>query len=284
MTGISILCGLREGVECVCERSFGGTSEENRSKSCVMFEKSEYWLAKESISIQLSEEKGIMISRNSDRYTWRHAVVLLMVLYVGMCVFNYTNAQKNSETSNTSSLLKDEIPDYRGLFDRGLTPVNYLKNGDFYSQDKSLRLSIDTSYIDHVDTAIWWYDKVLTEFPGTEEANEALRSKIRTLIGWEKGYGEDKENFGLHDRANAMKYFPLIESTFLELEIGFPDDEYLEAFAFQIAQRYLYHVLVYRRQDYKDNCKQWLEKTIELAKGKDTFYSHLSKLRLRLVR
>ena len=228
-----------------------------------------------------------MISRISDRYTWRQVVVLFTVLYVGICVFNYTNAQNNSETSDTSSLLEDESPDYRGVFDKGLTPVNYLKNGDFYSQDKSLRLGIDTSYIDKVDTAIWWYDKVLTEFPGTEEANEALRAKIRTLIGWNQGYGENQEYFGLHHRGNANKYFPLIESTFLELEIGFPDDEYLEAFAYQIAQRYLYHILVYRRQDYKDNCKQWLEKTIELAKGKDTFYSHLSQLglrRLRLVR
>ena len=224
-----------------------------------------------------------MISRNSDRYTWRHTVVLLVVLYGGICVFNYTNAQKSDESSNTSGLIEDERPDYKGLFDKGSTPRNYLKNGDFYSQDKPVRLGIDTSYIDKVDTAIWWYDKVLTEFPGTEEANEALRSKIRTIIGWDDGYGSDREYFGLHHRGKANKYFPLIESTFLELETGFPDDEYLEALAFQIAQQYFYHIIVYNRKDYRDDCKQWHEKTIELAKGKDTFYSHLSKLRLRML-
>ena len=214
------------------------------------------------------------------QFTWKRVVVLFVVLYAGVCVFNFTNAQNSS---NTTTLLEDEEPDYRGLFDKGTTARNYIKNGNFYSQDKPRRLSIDSSYIDKVDTALWWYNKVLQEYPGTEEANEALREKIRTLIGWTDGYGDDREEFGLYDRGKARKYFPVIEATFLELETGYPDDEYLEAFAFQIAQRYLFHVLVYRNQDYKDDCKKWLEKTIALAEGKDTFYSHLSKLRLQLV-
>ena len=214
------------------------------------------------------------------RFTWKHVVVLSIVLYAGICIFNFTNAQKSS---NTTTLLEDENPDYRGLFDKGETPRNYLKNGNFYSQDKPRRLGIDSSYIDKVDTAIWWYDKVLEEFPGTEEANEALRQKIRTLIGWTDGYGDDKEEFGLDNRNKSGKYFPLVEATFLELETDYPDDEYLEAFAFQIAQQYLVHVVAYRNEGYKDDCKKWLEKTIALAGGKDTFYSHLSKLRLRLV-
>ena len=205
---------------------------------------------------------------------------------VGYAFLIIPTPKKNGETSNTISLLEDENPDYRGLFDKGSTPRNYLMNGDFYSQDKPLRLGIDTSYIDKVDTAIWWYDKVLSEFPGTKEANEALRAKIRTLIGWENGYGEDKKYYGLHayhDHGKIDGYFSLIGTTFLELETGFPDDEYLEAFAFQIAQRYLYYLLVFDYSQYKDDCKEWLEKTIELAKGEDTFYSHLAKLRLRLV-
>ena len=223
-----------------------------------------------------------MISRNFNGFTWKQFIVLLVVLYVGLCVFNYTNAQKSEETSDISNLLEDDAPDYGGLFDRDSTPRNYLMNGNFYSQDKPVRLGIDLSYIDKVDTAIWWYDKVLDEYPGTQEANEALRAKIRTLLGWEEGFGKDKKNFGLLSRIKG-RYFPIIESTFQELEIGFPDDEYLEALAYQIAQRYLYHVLVYKKDNYKDNCEQWLQKTIELAHGQDTFYSHLAKLRLRLV-
>ena len=224
-----------------------------------------------------------MTARILGRLTGWQVITLFVVIGIGVCVFNYTDAQKSNEESNANTSLADAIPDYSGLFDTGETPRNYLSNGDFYSQDKPRRLGIDTSYIDKVDTAIWWYDKVISEFPGTEEANIALISKIRTLIGWEDGYGDDKKYFGLHHHGKGKKYFPLIESTFLELEIGYPDDEYLEAFAFQIAQRYLVYVLGYGRKNYSDDCKRWLEKTIELAKGKDTFYSHLAKLRLRLV-
>ena len=224
-----------------------------------------------------------MVSRNSNGYTWKHVVVLFLVLYIGICVFNYTNAQKTGETSKITNSLDDENPDYRGLFDKGSTPINYLMNGNFYSQDKPLKFSIDIGYLDKVDTAIWWYDKVLTEFPGTEEANLALRAKIRTLIGWETGYGKEKEYFGLHHHGKGKKYFPLVESAFLELEVGYPDDVYLQAFAFQIAQQYVHHVLVYKNRKYKNNCQQWLEKTIELAKGKDTFYSHLAKVHLRVI-
>ena len=220
-----------------------------------------------------------MISRNFNVFTWKQFIVLLVVLYVGLCVFNYTNAQKSEETSNTSKALEDNLD----LFDRDSTPQNYLKNGDFYSQEKPRRLVIDTGYIDKVAAAIWWYDKVLNEFPGTEEANEALRAKIRTLIGWEEGYGKDKKNYGLHNTNNLRNKFDLVESTFLELETGYPNDIYLEAFAFQIAQRYLYYFALYKNLTYKNNCKQWLEKTIELADGKDTFYSHIAKLRLPLV-
>ena len=223
-----------------------------------------------------------MATRILGRLTWSQVITLFVIIGIGVCVFNYTDAQKSDEKSNTNTSLEDVVPDYTGLFDSGETPRNYLKNGDFYSQDKPRKLMIDTSYIDKVETAVLWYDKVIVEFPGTEEANIALRSKIRTLIGWEDGYGDNKKRYGLHSRTRG-RYFPLVESTFHELEVGFPDDPFLEALAYQIAQQYLFHVLVYRSEHYKDECKKWLEKTIELAKGKDTFYSHLAKLRLELV-
>lgn len=209
-------------------------------------------------------------------------IILFVVASIGICVFNFTDAQKNDDTSNENTSLADAISDHTGLFDQGPTAKNYLSNGDFYSQDKPRKLIIDTSYIDKVESAIWWYDKVITEFPGTEEANIALRSKIKTLIGWTDGYGKDKKYYGLHSRVRG-RYFPLVESTFLELEVGYPDDPYLEALSYQIAQQYLFHILVYGSKHYNDECKRWLEKTIELARGEDTFYSHLAKLRLSLV-
>lgn len=210
----------------------------------------------------------------------------VVILFVGICIgimfFSYSNAEKNNN-SNDQASIEDVIPDYKGLFDQGSTPRNYLDNGNFYSQDKPRRLGIDTSFIDPVDASIWWYDKVISEFPRTNEANIAFREKIKTLIGWSDGYGDDKEYFGLYDRRKDKIYFPMVEETFTLMENIYPDDDYLEALAFQIAQRYLWHVLAYGRQNYKVDCKKWLNKTIELSKGKDTFYSHIAKLRLPLV-
>ena len=223
-----------------------------------------------------------MISRNFNGFTWKQFIVLLVVLYIGLCVFNYTNAQKSGETSNASTLVSDIVPDYSGIFDNGETSQNYLKNGDFYSQNKPRKLVIDTSYIDRLQAAIWWYDKVIAEFPGTEEANIAFRSKIRTLIGWEEGIGKNKNFFGLHNRFGG-KHFILVERTFANLEEWFPNDGHLEALAFQIAQSYFYHIVVYGHKQYNDEYVKWLKKTIEFANGHDTFYSHLAQLRLSLV-
>ena len=208
--------------------------------------------------------------------------ILVSVAYLAGSADKNADAQKSDEEPNENTSIASVGGGYTGLFDKDATPKNYLSNGDFYSQDKPRRLPIDLGLINKVESAIWWYDKVITEYPGTQEASIALRSKIRTLIGWTEGYGKDKKAYGLHSRVHSG-FFALIESTFLELEVGYPDDEYLEALAFQIAQRYLYHVLVYRKTVYKEDCKRWLEKTIKLAKGADTFYSHLARLRLTLV-
>ena len=195
----------------------------------------------------------------------------------------FTAIAQNTDTGDTTSSESQITDGFEGLFDSKSSPENYIKNGNFYSSEKPRRLPIDISYVDEVDTAVWWYDKVLNEYPGTAHAQDALHQKIRTLVGWSDGYGDDKEYFGLYDRKKGAKYFPLIESSFLELETGYPDDLYLEAFAFQIAQRYLYHVFVYKKKSWRTNCIEWFEKTIELANGKDTFYSHLSKNALNLL-
>ena len=211
---------------------------------------------------------------------------------IGFFVGNFNNMSADEHvrrTVATGSLFTNEndvdseLYNYAGVFASDPIPSNYIANGNFFSQKKPRQLIVDTSFIDKVDTAIYWYDKVLNEFPGTQEANEALKAKIRTLIGWEEGYGKDKKIYGLKSRVHTG-YFPLIESTFLELETGFPDDEYLEAFAFQIAQLYFIHVLGYRHYRYKESCITWFEKTIKLAKGADTFYSHLARKRIKSVK
>ena len=44
----------------------------------------------------------------------------------------------------------------------------YLKNADFWSEDKDDRWMIDSSWIPKVKFAVKWYDKVISEFPRSE--------------------------------------------------------------------------------------------------------------------
>ena len=204
---------------------------------------------------------------------------LFIGIGIGVSIVSYTNAEKKSESDNTSSL-EDKLPDYTGLFDNASTADNYLSNGNFYSESKSYRLTIDTSFMDLVSSAIHWYDKVISEFPNTEQANRALKDKMRTLIGWTDGYGDNERFYGLKDRKLAAAYFPMIEKTFTKLESDYPEDQYLQAFAYQIGQAYFYHLIAYRKKEYAEPCQKWMNKTIELANGKETFYSHLATHRL----
>lgn len=283
---------------------------------------------------------------------------LLIGIGIGISIVTWTNDEDDIDSTLESVEVIEDLPEYSGIFDDTATGLNYLKNGNFYSGDKSYKLVIDTSYMDLVGNAIYWYDKAISEFPKTPVANRALKDKIKTLIGWTDGHGDDRRDYGLADRTKASFYFPLIETTYALLEKDFPEDSELSAFAFQIAQRYSFYmiaeqmVVVEARQqltdvitqshltvsdwraiisrvpqfleassialdanvrsltDFRDAAealnisiseamlqsleqlkttvqknnkyiapiRKWMNKTIELAKGKDTFYSHLARV------
>lgn len=142
---------------------------------------------------------------------------------------------------------------------------------------------VNTSYMDKVGNAIYWYDKVIAEFPKTKPANRALKDKMKTLLGWTDGYGDSKREYGLSDPKKARFYFPLLENTYKMLETDFPENSELSPFAFQIAQKYLFYLYVYRDNKYLAPSKKWINKTLELAKGKDTFYSHIARHHLARI-
>ena len=210
---------------------------------------------------------------------FRKAAVSAVCIYVCLCVFNYVTAEKDSENSN-----REDIQLHGGLFESDPSPQNYIRNGNFYSKDKGRLLTVDTSFIDPVEASIYWYDKVINEFPNTPECNQALKEKMKTIVGWTDGYGDNEEFYGLRNRdmKESVEFFNMLEETFQKLENDFPNDPHLEAYAYQVAQAYFYHIIVFRRTRpvWKSNYHQWLRKTIELADGEDTFYSHLAKMRL----
>ena len=101
-------------------------------------------------------------------------MIAITTVYI---VLEYSDQNAIAQNPNKDSSHSSDMDEFEGLFDTLSTPENYLKNGNFHSQNKPRRLSIDMSYVDEVESAIWWYDKVLNEYPGTEQAQEALREK-----------------------------------------------------------------------------------------------------------
>ncbi len=208
---------------------------------------------------------------------------LFIGIGIGISIVNWTTAEEDNTDATAEHITVEELPEYTGAFDKASTGINYLKNGNFYSKGKSYKFRIDASYIDSVEYANYWYDKVISEFPNTPAANRALKDKMNTILGWTEGYGDDKEYYGLDDRKKAGIYFPLLIATYAKFEKDYPDDPHLQAFAFQIAQKYWFYLLITRDSKYANPAQKWMDKTIELSEGKDTFYSQIAKKRLREI-
>ena len=213
---------------------------------------------------------------------FRKMAIFALCAYACICIFNDTTAEKNPDPPKI-----EDIPLHGGLFDSDSSPKTYLHNGNFYSEDKGRLLGVDTSFIDPLKASIYWYDKVIEEFPNTPECNQALKEKIKTIVGWKAGYGDNKRHYGLNGHTGSGEYFDMIEVTFKKLETDYPGDPHLEAYAYQVAQAYFYHIQVYKHlypihifESLKAKYEEWLRKTIELARGRDTFYSHLAKMHL----
>ncbi len=75
---------------------------------------------------------------------------------------NWTNAEDNADVTPEYVPVED-LPECTGVFDDAVTAINYLKNGNFYSEGKSYKMGIDTSYMDMVGYAIDWYDRLISK-------------------------------------------------------------------------------------------------------------------------
>ncbi len=150
---------------------------------------------------------------------------------------------------------------------------SYLRHADFWSKGKDRVFTIDSSWIPMVEAAGKWYDKVITEYPGSTAAKRAYRGKLRTLLGWEKP-GRYGSSYGV--KADFKKYMPQLLGTFESFESQFPSAGSLQAFRYQIAQAY------WSNKDWAST-RQWLNRIIEVADGADSFYTDLAERRLKKV-
>ena len=200
---------------------------------------------------------------------------------VNLAVKSWSKIIEDYPKTSHASLVKDQV---EKLSEAALkisktdldntTAILYLKHADFWSKDKSEIFMIDSSWIPEVESAIKWYDKVISEFPGTAAAQVAYEGKLRTLLGWTEGYGRDKESYGM--KRNFRKYLPMMLKSFESYEKDFPNAILLQNFRYQIAQSYW----VNREWD---KTREWLQKIIVEAGDTDSFYKDLAERRLKKV-
>ena len=152
----------------------------------------------------------------------------------------------------------------------------YLKNAEFWSEDKDDRWMIDASWIPKVEFALKWYDKVISEFPKDEAARIAYIGKIRTLLSWTEFNEEFKDKpWGAAAREAFPTYIGQVIDAFRNFEKDFPNDITLQACRFQIGQAYWSIV----GGNDLEQAKIWFEEVIANSEKNDTFYRQIAEAR-----
>lgn len=151
--------------------------------------------------------------------------------------------------------------------------LSYLRHGDFWSRRKDNKFTIDSSWIPNIETAIKWYDKVITEFPKTTASRVAYQDKLRTILGWEDP-GKYGEKHGI--KSSFYKYMPQLLETFASFKKDHPTASTIQAFRYQIAQAY------WSNKDWAKT-REWLNLIIKESGEGDSFYKDLAKRRLKKV-
>lgn len=151
--------------------------------------------------------------------------------------------------------------------------LSYIRHGDFWSSRKENSFVIDSSWIPNVETAIKWYDKVITEFPKTPASRLAYKYKLRTIMGW-KNPGRNGSSHGI--KKSFKTYIPMLLVTFESFEKEHPKASSLQGFRYQIAQ------VFWDNKDWK-NTRKWLNIVIKMAGNRDSFYKDTAQRRLKKV-
>jgi len=172
---------------------------------------------------------------------------------------------KDYPKSARAAELKDRFTQLQEVYSRVTDPPidsvvarSYLKNGDFWAGGER-RFDVKTDLLPNIDLGQAWYDRVIQEFPGTEAANVAMQRKV---FLWLRFFDTD-----------FPRYVQGLLDTFAAYEKSFPKDENVQAFRFQIAQKF------WGRGDWLTTT-EWLNKIIAAAGDKSTFYSDMAKSRL----
>ena len=200
--------------------------------------------------------------------------------------------------SDQAKLVKDRINQLSEIVDEESRAVvdnavaqSYLRHADFWSKEvRRKNFIIDSSYISRIEVGISWYDKVIQEFPKTKASRIAYEEKMQTLIGKMQSSIKAERNIlkGMrYTTPNLMlemltekhqdilnTYMPSLLDTFSMFERDHPKASSLQAFRYQIAQRYWIH-------DDLNASRVWLNLIIEQSGEQHTFYRDLAERRLK---
>ena len=144
----------------------------------------------------------------------------------------YPESDEGKIVSERISYLASEIVELSSDVIEDEIARSYLQHGDFWSDDiKRRHWLIDSSWLDKIELACEWYDKVIAEFPGTPAAKLAYLEKFRTILG--KDGAESYET-----RKSFSEYIEPLLATYEDFVKAFPDSDLIPLLKFQIAQAY----------------------------------------------
>ena len=153
----------------------------------------QYGLAKEA----KAELIDIIFSKSDDSRK-AHAYYLLGSIAfeenkIAVALDSWRELSKKYPNSEQAKTVNDRINELAEIVGestkesiKNAVALSYLRHGDFWSRGKDDRFTIDSSWIPNVETAIKWYDKVISEFPKSVASRVAYQDNMRTLLGWEE--------------------------------------------------------------------------------------------------
>lgn len=194
----------------------------------------------------------------------------------GILISQYPNTEFAKSAADLLPQMSDVLSKESRHNVQNLKARLYLRNADFWSEDRDRFWGIDTSWLLPVEAAIKWYDLTITEFPKSEAARQAYIAKVRTLLGWKRS-GQYGQAYGLRGSLKKATYMSSLLQTFEDFQKDFPDEiSSHQAIRYQIAQVY------WRDKDW-GRTRKWLKLIVSVDKSDESFYRDLAERRLKVV-
>ena len=211
-------------------------------------------------------------------------------------VEKYPNSKRIVEVQQQIEVLKVGLSDTLDVVLENITAQLYLRYAEFWLENLNTIPQIEGSGLPSDEAGLKWLDKVITEFPGTAEAEKAYKYKLfiflkqaNNLRNVKSHYEKraktaSRKNWRTEAQEEALKTGILISKNLITLgslfdafEATFPESTLLQMFRFQIAQLYM-------KEKNFEAADQWLNKIIEAAGDGDSFYKQLAQYRLKIRR